>query len=243
MGRSHPSRPARPKPEPRRQARTARRGRAPDGEGLARTATVRRCIASGDVLPKSLLVRFVVGPEGRIVPDIAGSLPGRGIWVRADRRCLDRAVSKGLLIRAARRTQPGGSLTVAPDLPDQTARLLRRRCLDLLGQAQGAGLVVAGFEKVRAWLDGGKVALLLAAADGAADGRRKLAVLAAAQPKPPALVVLFDGADLGSALGRSAIVHAAVAQGGLTDRLAAETSRLAGVVGVAAQPGNAVPSG
>ena len=243
MGRNHPNRPTRPKPEPRRRPRTARRDRTADGEGPVRTATVRRCVATGDVLPKSLLVRFVVGPEGLIVPDIAGSLPGRGIWVRADRQCLDRAVEKGLLIRAARRTQPAGPLTVTPDLPDRTARLLHRRCLDLLGQARGAGLVVAGFEKVRSWLDGGRVALLLAAADGAADGRRKLAVLAATQPKPPAVVALFDGADLGGALGRGAIVHAAVAQGGLTDRLAAETARLAGVAGVATQPGNAVPSG
>ena len=243
MGRSHPSRPAPPKPEPLRRARTARRDRTAGGEGSAPTVTVRRCIASGEVLPKASLVRFVVGPEGRIVPDIAGSLPGRGIWVRADRQCLDRSVKKGLLVRAARRREPAGPLSVAPDLSDQTARLLHRRCLDLLGQAQGAGLVVAGFEKVRSWLDGGRVALLLAAADGAADGRRKLAQLAAAQPKPPAIVALFDGADLGDALGRSAIVHAAVAQGGLTDRLAAETARLAGIAGVTAQPGNAVPSG
>ena len=152
-------------------------------------------------------------------------------------------VNKGLLSRAVRRTIPEGPLAVPSDLPDQVALLLRRRCLDLLGQAQGAGLVVAGFEKVRSWLGGGRVALLLAAADGAADGRRKLAGAAAAQANPPAVVEVFDGAELGSALGRSAIVHAAVGRGGLTDRLAAETARLVGVAGVAAQPGNAAPSG
>ena len=52
----------------------------------------RRCIATGESQPKSELVRFVVGPEGQIVPDLLNRLPGRGIYVSADRVAIDKAV-------------------------------------------------------------------------------------------------------------------------------------------------------
>ena len=48
----------------------------------------RRCIATGEVQPKHGLIRFVVGPEGQVVPDLSEKLPGRGIWVAADRRAV-----------------------------------------------------------------------------------------------------------------------------------------------------------
>ena len=62
----------------------------------------RRCIATGEVQPKRGLIRFVVGPEGEIFPDLAEKLPGRGIWVAADRAALRKAAGKGLFARAAK---------------------------------------------------------------------------------------------------------------------------------------------
>jgi len=165
------------------------------------------------------MVRFVVGPEARIVPDVAGKLPGRGIWVSASRSALERAISKRLFARAAK-----APVLVDPDLARQVETLLAQRCLEYLGLARRAGLAVAGFEKVRERLQRGGVAVLLAAADGAADGRLRLRRLA---PDIP-LVELLTGEELSLALGRENVVHAALAPGGLAKRFLAETARLTG---------------
>ena len=45
----------------------------------------RRCLVSGEVLAEDRLVRFAADPDGNVVPDVAAVLPGRGMWVRADR--------------------------------------------------------------------------------------------------------------------------------------------------------------
>ena len=45
----------------------------------------RKCIATGKLHPKNGLIRFVIGPDVQIVPEIAGKLPGRGVYVTADK--------------------------------------------------------------------------------------------------------------------------------------------------------------
>lgn len=189
----------------------------------------RRCVATGRVLPKERLIRFVVAPDGTVTPDLAGRLPGRGLWVAAERAALERAVAKTLLARAAQRAAagsvPAGAITVPAGLADQVDALLAARCLELIGLARRAGQAVAGFEKVRSWLAEGRVAVVLEAADGAEAGRSKLAALAAGRP----VIDLFDAAALGAALGRDIAVHAALAPGGLAKRLVVEAARLAGL--------------
>lgn len=193
-----------------------------------RRSPLRRCVATGAIQTKDLMIRFVAAPDGQLVPDLEGSLPGRGLWASADKAVLARAVAKNSFAKAARR-----AVRVAPDLPERLDGLLADRCLNLLGLACRAGQSVAGFEKVREALKSGKIsragraAILLAASDGAADGRGKLRALAQALP----VVDLFTAAELGAALGRDNAVHAAVAQGGLADRFLAECRRLAGVRG------------
>jgi ribosomal protein L7Ae-like RNA K-turn-binding protein len=113
---------------------------------------------------------------------------------------------------------------VAPDLVEQVESLLARRALATLGLARRAGQVALGFDQVRPWLRCGAAAVLVAARDGAADGRRKLRRLA---PELP-LVVAFASAELGAALGRESVVHVAVAPGGLAQRLLQDVERLAG---------------
>ncbi len=178
----------------------------------------RRCIVTRAALPKAALLRFVVGPDGDIVPDIGVNLPGRGLWVSADRAVLSRAVARNAFARAAKT-----SVRVPEDLVDRVERQLAGRCLDLLGLARRAGSAIAGFEKVREWLTAGRAGLLLAAADGAADGRQKLRSLA----RDLRLVELFTMAELAGALGRDTVVHAAVARGAFAERIGAEAVRLA----------------
>jgi uncharacterized protein len=195
-------------------------GAAGDATDAPMTGPLRRCIATREVLPKELLVRFVVGPAADVVPDIAGKLPGRGLWVKAERAALANAVAKNLFAKAART-----SVIVPADLVDRTVGLLLHRCLDLIGLARRAGQAVCGFEKVRDALRSGRVGIVLAAADGAADGRGKLEALAGELP----ILAQFTVAELSAALGRENVVHAALAPGRLAERLIVDAARLAGL--------------
>jgi hypothetical protein len=196
-------------------------GAAEEAIETAATGPLRRCIVTREVLPKEALIRFVIDPAGTIVPDVAGELPGRGLWVKAERPVLATAVAKNLFAKAARRP-----VDVPVDLADRTAALLSQRCLDLIGLARRAGDAVCGFEKVRDALRNDRVGILLAAADGAADGRGKLQALAGDRPT----LALFAGAELSASLGRENVVHAAVAPGRLAERLTIESARLAGLL-------------
>jgi predicted RNA-binding protein YlxR (DUF448 family) len=187
-------------------------------EGPGRTGG-RRCIASRESKPREAMVRFVVDPAGKVVPDIDARAAGRGVWLSAQRSAISLAVAKGLFARAARQR-----VQVPPDLADLVETMLARRCLDLVGLARRAGQVIAGFDQVADGLRQGTVAVLLGARDGAADGRRKLRALAAGLP----LVELFDRRELGGALGRDEAVHVGIAPGGLARRLLAEVARLEG---------------
>ena len=53
---------------------------AAGGEGPAASSVpMRRCIATGKSGPRRSLLRFVVDPDGEVVPDVADRLPGRGM--------------------------------------------------------------------------------------------------------------------------------------------------------------------
>ncbi len=171
-------------------------------------------------MEQRLLVRFVVGPEQMLVPDLAGKLPGRGMWVRAERAALERAAAKRLFSKAAK--QP---LVVPPGLADQVAALLVRRCLELLGLARGAGLLAAGFDQVRERFARRAPRALLAALDGAAESRGRLRRL---WPDVP-LVENFTSEELSLSLGRENVVHAALAPGGLAERFLVDVGRLSGI--------------
>ncbi len=187
--------------------------------------TTRRCIASGELHAKGDLLRFVVAPDGSLVFDVAGKLPGRGLWLLPRRDMLDKARARKLFARAAR-----AAVVVPEDLPEQVARALRERCLGLLGFARRAGELTGGYEKVRSWLSGGRVGLLFQAADAAEGGRQKLRALARAVAPAPPVVAIFTAEELGRALGREAMVHVAIAPGLLAKRLAAEVARLQAIV-------------
>ncbi len=191
---------------------------AEQGEGgdLEASGPLRRCLVSRQVRPKAALLRFVVGPEDRLIVDLAERLPGRGLWLTPRRDIVESAVAKGLFAKAA-----GQRVVVPADLVAEVELLLRQRCLALLGLARRAAQLRTGFEKVREDLRAGRVALLLAASDGAADGRSKLAALAGELP----VIALFDSAELSAALGVDGVVHAGVAPGGMAERLLREFGR------------------
>lgn len=190
------------------------------------TGPLRRCIASGESLPSEGLIRFVVSPDGALVPDLAAELPGRGLWMTAHRDALTKALAGKGFSRAARR-----QITVPPDFGDQITALLLRRTMQLLGIARKAGVAICGREKVEAQARAGKIGVLIAAADGSEDGKTKLLRLAKAVTPDIYYVSWLSAAELSLAFGRENVIHAAIAKGRLADRFLIEADRLLGFRG------------
>jgi predicted RNA-binding protein YlxR (DUF448 family) len=182
---------------------------------------LRRCLASGERRPKERLLRFVVGPEGQLAPDLREKLPGRGLWIVPRRDMIAAAERKKLFARAAK-----APVQVPEDLAERVDALLARQCLDLISLARKAGEAVAGHDKVRGWLESGRVALLLEASDASEAGSRRMIGFAKALGDRLEVAQLFTAAQLGGAFGRDQAVHVAVAPGGLADKLSHDVVRL-----------------
>lgn len=185
-----------------------------------RTGPERRCVATGESGSTERLIRFVLDPAGRLTPDLAEKLPGRGVWLTADRALVEKAVKKRLFSRGFR--QP---VEAPVDLADRLEALAAARAVAALSLARKAGLAIAGFEKVRARLREGPAGALLAARDGAEDGRGKLAALAGETP----IVAALTADEMGQGFGRDATVHAVLDRGGATDAVLREARRLDGL--------------
>ncbi len=184
------------------------------GPRQARAARERTCVVTRAVKPVDELIRFVVAPDGAVVPDLKRRLPGRGVWVTASRAAVDDAVrrngfSRGFkrAVRAARR--PFGARSSG----NWSARPWMRSA----SPTRPAGSRSAS-ERPKATLAGGPVAAILQAADASPDGVRKIAAAAARRQAgtnaaPIPVVTAFTTAQLDLALGRSNVVHAALLAG------------------------------
>lgn len=167
-----------------------------------------------------------------MTPDLGGKLGGRGAWISADRALIDRAVEKNLFSRAFKR-----AATAPVDLSTIIEAGLERRALDALGLARRTGEAIAGFDQVKAALDKGKVAVLIAASDAGADGQGKLARIGRGLPR----VTGFSSASLSAALGKPGVVHAALTKGAAAARFLAEVNRLQGFRPGLVEPAEGAP--
>ena len=179
----------------------------------------RRCVVTGEVQPKAGLIRFVLSPDGIVTPDLAGKLPGRGIWVTATKDCLAKATTKGLFARGAK-----AAAQVPEGLADMVTAGMARRVVDLISLERKAGYAICGFEKVKGWLADGKAKVLLQASDGSDRGKGKLWT-----PEGGRWFGCLTANELGQAFGRDSVVHAALAAGGLTKRVVEEAAKLNGL--------------
>lgn len=189
------------------------------------TGPLRRCIVTRARLPKEEMIRFVVGPERAIVPDLAGTLPGRGIWLSVSPDVLETARAQGGLGRAFARAARG-PVIVPPDLLAELDAALARRIGELLGLARRAGQAVAGFDKAREWLRTGRGRLILQASDGSAAERARFL---AGSGEGVMVLDPLPASVLGRVFGRDHVVHVAIAPGRLAERLAIEAKRLMGL--------------
>jgi len=193
-------------------------------EETERGSRERRDIVSGEILPDNRLLRFVAGPDGQVVPDAAAKLPGRGLWVEASKDAVNKAVEKNLFARAAK-----AQVTAAPDLSDRAEKALVTRMLGDLGIARRSGALVLGFDNVLRALEGPKPPkVLIEAIDGSPDGKRKLYAAAHRLELNCVVIESLTSAELGLALGRENVIHAAVQPGGLAERLIFDAERLSG---------------
>jgi uncharacterized protein len=180
--------------------------------GPTRTVPERLCVVTRAVKPVDELIRFVVAPDGSVVPDLKRKLPGRGVWVSATRAVLAEAIRRSSFVKGFEKP-----VKVAADLVETTEYLLQRSVLDALAIAGKAHEVVTGFAKVEAALRQGEIKALLHASDAAPDGvnkinaalRRRFGANSAEVP----VINALSGAQLDLALGRSNVIHAALLGG------------------------------
>jgi predicted RNA-binding protein YlxR (DUF448 family) len=179
----------------------------------------RKCIVTGEVTPTAGLIRFVVGPENLVYPDVLGKLPGRGMYVTATRSALEVA-TRGQFSRSAKQ-----AVTVPDGLADEVERQVCRHAVDLIALTRKSGRAVCGFEKVKGWLAGGEnVRVLLQASDGSERGKAKLWT-----PEGARYFGCFTSEELGLAFGRGSVIHGALSTGKLSNRVVEEATKLRGL--------------
>ena len=185
-----------------------------NGPRTDKSATMRMCAVSREVRPIDELIRFVVSPQGEVIPDLKRKLPGRGLWISASRRTVAEAVRRHQFSRGFKR-----DVRVAETLPADTEALLERSCTEALAMASKAGQVISGFAKVEGLLEQGRAVALIHASDGAADGIRKLDAIAGqrtgniGESRGLPIITALTSAQLDLALGRSNVIHAALLAG------------------------------
>ena len=193
-------------------------------------------MVTGEILPASELLRFVAAPDGTIIPDVSAKLPGRGCWVKADRKTIEAAVKQKFLLLVGHQLLENININVEElevdkkdklvvkvkdDLVDQIGELLHKRAMDYVGLANRAGNLIAGFEKARAALKVGKARILLTANDAADNGRTKIC-----QGLDNLRVIdIFTRKELSKVTGLPNAVHIAILQGGISTSLIREISR------------------
>ncbi len=186
----------------------------------------RMCIVSRRSLPAGALIRFVAGPDGRVVPDLKRRLPGRGAHVEARRSVVETALKRKLFARALKRELAG-----VETLADDVEALLVRAAAGSLALARKAGQITTGAAKVDAALRSGKALAVLHASDGAPDGVRKLdgarhaRALETGHPPVPTFQTL-TAAEIGLATGDLNVIHAAILPGGAGAALVARLEAL-----------------
>ena len=189
------------------------------GQDKDREDPERRCVVSGEVQPKFGMIRFVLGPDNMIYPDLAQKLPGRGIWVTADKEMIAKAATKGLFARAAK-----AAVTVPEGLADLVEQGQAHRVVELVSMVRKTGRAVIGFEKVKGWLSEGRAKVLLQASDGSERGKGKLWT-----PEGGRWFGCLTASELGLAFGRDHAIHGALAKGALTQRVIEEAAKLTGL--------------
>ncbi len=185
---------------------------------------MRECCLTRESKPASDLIRFALGPDDTVWPDIDAKAPGRGVWVTLSEAMVAEAVRKKAFARGFRQ-----QVNVPPDLALLARQRLEERLLGALGLARKAGQLVAGAAKVEAAIAARKIIVLFTASDAAEDGRQKM--MASLRAKAPQEGVghfeFLSSRQLDLALGLENVIHAALVKGAAADAALVRAKRLA----------------
>lgn len=190
----------------------------------------RKCMALNAVRDPNEMVRFVKGPDNAVVADIAGKLPGRGVWVSAEKELLQKALKSGAFARGFK-----SKVTVPNDLVEQVEAGLQRSVSGLIAMTKKSGQIALGYDQTIGMAREGVLGLRIEASNGSADGRSKIRTLSRAIARElelddPAMIGCFSAEALGDIMGRGKLVHAGIKRGKLCRRLKQEAGRLSGFV-------------
>ncbi len=127
-----------------------------------RAGSFRTCVGCREKKPIDELLRLVISPEGKVLPDLYGRLPGRGAHVCPDIKCLEMAVSRNAFSRAFKcRVQ-------APD-PVELCQAFSKsgieRIRSMLATAARSGWIKAGRDAVRMSIRKDSASLIMLAQD------------------------------------------------------------------------------
>lgn len=190
----------------------------------AEISRTRQCALTRDTRPVDDLIRFALGPDGVLAPDVDAKAPGRGVWISLSKQAVAEAETKKTFSRSLK--QP---VTVPQDLAQLVQTRLEQRLLGTLGLARKAGQLVTGATKTRAAIEKPGIAALFTATDAAPDGRQKMVSTARARAEggPTPHFELLTSVQMGLALGLENVIHAAIIKGAASKSALNRAKRLA----------------
>jgi len=187
---------------------------------VAKADPQRSCLGCRDIKAKDDLLRFVLDPEGNVVPDVAKKLPGRGAYTCFSRSCLEMAIKK----RQFGRSFKGMAKTAsAEEMLSLVTALQTERISATIAMANKAGRVVSGSDTVMDALRKGNVSLLILAEDISNESAAKFLAIAGKTGVESFRFSLKE--QLGSPLGKDIRSVVAVAPGPFADNLRRELKR------------------
>ncbi|EJF83172.1 RNA-binding protein [Candidatus Bartonella washoeensis] len=176
----------------------------------------RTCIVTRKNASAKTLIRFVIGPNNQIVPDLKSNLPGRGVWVSSRRSAIEEAIKQKAFNKSFKT-----DVEVASNLAHIVDTLLLKSALGSLSMARKAGAVVMGATKVDAAIRSGQVVLVLHAKEATKNGKQKISqAIHTIQKKTNQnikITSLFTSDEMSVAFGANLVMHA-----GLLNTKAAE---------------------
>jgi uncharacterized protein len=182
----------------------------PTRKGGKTKELTRQCALTRANLPVDQLVRFALGPDGNIVPDIDAKAPGRGVWISFDYEAVAQAAQKNVFARSLKH-----KVHVPQDLAQITRTRLEQRLSGALGLARKAGQLQTGATRVKSVIGDATIIALFTASNGAPDGRRKMMMAlrsSGLEEEVPSFDILSSEL-LGLALGQENVIHAALTKG------------------------------
>jgi predicted RNA-binding protein YlxR (DUF448 family) len=170
-------------------------------------------------------VRLVLGPDGKLLPDLYGRLPGRGIHLCPDFACFKKAAENNSLSRSLRTSARIEDVTRLFEIVLESSRDQVRA---ILSTAARSGCLLAGRSNVQKALEKRQLALVVLAEDASASLRRE--TISRAEGKNIPCHTLLTVADLSRYHRGKPLAVLGIRHRGLARRLDLEMSKACALI-------------